>query len=45
VDILLAALAHQHDVAVLDYDGDYDRVRQRTRLTFDSVWLALRGSL
>jgi hypothetical protein len=30
---------------VLHYDTDYDLLRERTDLRFDSEWLAERGSL
>lgn len=45
VDILVAAIAHRHSVGVLHYDGDYDLIASKTRLVFDSNWLARRGSL
>jgi predicted nucleic acid-binding protein len=45
VDILVAAIAERHDHGVLHYDGDYDVVRARTDLRFESVWLAQRGAL
>jgi predicted nucleic acid-binding protein len=45
VDILVAAVAHRHSVGVLHYDGDYDLIRNKTSLVFESVWLAGRGRL
>ncbi len=44
-DLLVAALADRHGCAVLHYDADYDLLRERTDLRFDSEWLAGRGSL
>jgi predicted nucleic acid-binding protein len=45
VDILVAAIAHGHGVAVLHYDRDYDLIKSKTSLDFESVWLARRGAL
>jgi predicted nucleic acid-binding protein len=45
VDILVAAIGHRHNVAVLHYDRDYDLIRTKTDLDFESVWLARRGTL
>jgi predicted nucleic acid-binding protein len=45
VDILVAAIAHRHDVGVLHYDRDYDVIGSKTSLDFESVWLARRGTL
>ena len=45
VDLLLTAIADIHGVGILHYDGDYDLIREKTDLTFDSVWLAARGEL
>lgn len=44
-DLLIAALAAQHRVGVLHYDSDYDLIRDRGGESFDSEWLARRGSL
>ncbi len=44
-DLLIAALAVQDSLGVLHYDGDYDILRSRTDLRFESVWLAPRGIL
>ena len=45
VDLMIAALASRHGLGVLHYDGDYDQISTRTALSFESVWLAPRGSL
>lgn len=45
VDVLIAALADRHHLDVLHYDHDYDVIRSKTDLGFDSVWLAPPGSL
>jgi predicted nucleic acid-binding protein len=45
VDLVLAALAHQHELGVLHYDADYDILAAKTDLKFANVWLAPRGSL
>lgn len=45
VDLLVAALADHHGLAILHYDHDYDLIAEKTDLTFDSVWLAARGAL
>ena len=45
IDLLIAAIADQHGLGVLHYDGDYDIIAERTSLRFESVWLAQRGSL
>ncbi len=45
VDVMIAAIADRHGVGILHYDGDYDMIRERTDLRFESVWLAPRGSL
>jgi predicted nucleic acid-binding protein len=45
VDLLMAALADRHELAVLHYDHDYDLLAEKTDLHFDSVWLAPRGTL
>ncbi len=44
-DLLIAALAVQHGVGVLHYDSDYDHIRDRGGESFESEWLAPRGSL
>ena len=45
VDLMLAAVAHRHQLDVLHYDADYDLIASKTDLRFRSVWLAERGSL
>jgi predicted nucleic acid-binding protein len=45
VDLIVAAVAERHDVGVLHYDSDYDILREKTDLRFDSVWLAPAGTL
>ncbi len=45
VDLLLAAIADSHGLGVLHYDADYDVLRSKTDLRFESVWLSPRGSL
>ena len=45
VDLLVAAVADRHGLGVLHYDSDYDVLAEKTDLSFDSVWLAPRGSL
>lgn len=45
MDLIIAALADRHDLGILHYDADYDVIRERTDLDFDSVWLAPRGTL
>lgn len=45
VDLILAAIADRHDVGILHYDADFDVVLAKIDLSFESVWLASRGSL
>jgi hypothetical protein len=45
MDVMIAACAHRAEAGVLHYDGDYDVLRERTSLVFESVWLAPPGSL
>jgi predicted nucleic acid-binding protein len=45
VHLIVAAIADRHGLAVLHYDRDYDLLAEKTDLDFDSVWLALAGSL
>ena len=45
VDLLLAAAAHHYGVGVLHYDHDFDILATRAGLSFDSRWLAKRGTL
>jgi predicted nucleic acid-binding protein len=44
-DLLIAATADVHGVGVFHYDHDFDILREKTDLRFDSVWLAPRGTL
>jgi predicted nucleic acid-binding protein len=44
IDLLVAGVADRHEAAVLHYDGDYDLIVKHTDLSFDSVWVAERGS-
>jgi predicted nucleic acid-binding protein len=44
-DLMIAAIAERHGVGVLHYDADYDLIRERTDLRFESVWLAEQGTL
>ena len=39
-DLIIAATADVHGVGVLHYDHDFDILREKTDLRFDSVWLA-----
>jgi hypothetical protein len=43
VDYLVAAAAQETGAAVLHYDHDYDTLAEV--MAFESIWLALRGSL
>jgi predicted nucleic acid-binding protein len=45
MDVIIAACAHRAEAGVLHYDGDYDILAEHPSLTFESVWLAPRGSL
>ncbi len=45
VDLLIAAVAAHHGLGILHYDHDYDILKEKTDLEFDSVWLAPRGTL
>ncbi|MGI8781695.1 MAG: PIN domain nuclease [Solirubrobacteraceae bacterium] len=45
VDLLVAAVADRHGLAVLHYDHDYDLLAQRTDLGLASEWLVPRGTL
>ncbi len=45
VDLILAAIADRHGLGVLHYDSDFDLLRAKTDLDFDSVWLVPRGKL
>lgn len=45
VDVMMAAIADRHRLALLHYDGDYDVIAKQTDLRFESHWLAKHGSL
>jgi len=45
VDLILAAIADRHGIGVLHYDSDFDLLRDKTDLEFESVWLVPRGEL
>lgn len=45
IDLLVAAAADEHRVAVLHYDHDYDLLADHTSLRFESRWVAPRGTL
>lgn len=45
VDLILAAIADRNGIGVLHYDGDFDLLRAKTDLDFESVWLVPRGDL
>ncbi len=45
VDLLVAATADRHGLGVLHYDRDYDLIADKTDLVFESVWVAVRGSI
>jgi predicted nucleic acid-binding protein len=44
-DYLIAAAAAAHDLGVLHYDGDFDRIAQHSSLAFESIWIAAAGTL
>jgi hypothetical protein len=45
VNLIIAALADTYGLGILHYDNDYEIVSEKTDLSFDSVWLAPRGSI
>jgi predicted nucleic acid-binding protein len=45
VDLLIAAIADIHGLGILHYDHDYELLRDKSDLSFDSVWLVERGAL
>ncbi|MGH2834985.1 MAG: PIN domain-containing protein [Solirubrobacteraceae bacterium] len=45
VDLLVAGVADRHRVAILHYDSDYDLIAEHTDLSFESIWVAERGSV
>jgi hypothetical protein len=44
-DYLVAAIAATHDLGVLHYDADFDRIAEHSSLVFESVWIASAGTL
>lgn len=44
-DLVLAALAHERELGILHYDGDFDVILDKTDLSFESLWLAPPGTL
>ena len=44
-DLIIAAIADVNQVGVLHYDGDFDILREKTDLRFESVWIVPRGTL
>lgn len=45
IDLLIAAVASTEELGVLHFDHDYDAIAQHTSLSFESVWVAPRGSV
>lgn len=44
-DYLVAAVAAVHELGVLHYDADFDRIAEHSSLAFESVWIATAGTL
>jgi predicted nucleic acid-binding protein len=44
-DYLVAAIAAAHELGVLHYDADFDRIAEHSSLVFESVWIAPAGTL
>jgi predicted nucleic acid-binding protein len=44
-DYLVAAIAAAHELGVLHYDADFDRIAEHSSLAFASVWIAAAGTL
>jgi predicted nucleic acid-binding protein len=44
-DYLVAAVAAAHELGVLHYDADFDRIAEHSSLAFESVWIASAGAL
>lgn len=44
-DYLVAAIAAAHQLGVLHYDTDFDRIAEHSSLAFESVWIAPAGTL
>ena len=45
IALLTVAVAHQHALAILRYDKDFDLIREHAPLSFGSVWIVPRGSV
>jgi predicted nucleic acid-binding protein len=45
IDLVLAAIAEDNELAVLHYDHDFDVIAEHTDVACESVWVAPRGSL
>ncbi len=45
VDLMIAALADHYSFGLLHYDSQFEHIRERTNLSYDSIWLAPQGSL
>jgi hypothetical protein len=45
VDVIVGAIADTHGLGILHYDSDYDLLAEKTDLSYESVWLANRGSI
>jgi len=45
VDLLVAAIAHQHGLGVLHYDRDYETIADSSGLAVEHVWIAPRGTV
>lgn len=45
VDLVVAAIAHQHGLGVLHYDRDYETLSAKSSLSFTSRWIAPKGSV
>jgi predicted nucleic acid-binding protein len=44
-DYLVAAIAAAHELGVLHYDADFDRIAEHSSLVFESLWIASPGML
>jgi predicted nucleic acid-binding protein len=45
VDLIIAAVADREGIGILHYDADYDLLREKTDLRFESDWLVPRGTI
>jgi predicted nucleic acid-binding protein len=45
VDLIVAAIAERRQLGVLHYDADFDLIGAKTDLSFESIWLAPRGTI